>query len=125
MDESENNAAFIASVGSVVIGAQSSDDSSCQVHDHVIAETHSYDFPKWGANSGSTRRSRSCCTERDRFAEDLAGLDDAAWQAPSLCLGWTVRDLCAHLLMPCEREFGSFIVGLAQARLNFDKTADR
>ncbi|TFD90734.1 maleylpyruvate isomerase family mycothiol-dependent enzyme [Cryobacterium psychrotolerans] len=63
--------------------------------------------------------------ERDRFAEDLAGLDDAAWQTPSLCRGWTVRDLCAHLLMPYELGFGSFIVGLAQARFNFDKLADR
>ncbi|TFB71291.1 maleylpyruvate isomerase family mycothiol-dependent enzyme [Cryobacterium glaciale] len=63
--------------------------------------------------------------ERDRFAEDLAGLDDASWQTPSLCRGWTVRDLCAHLLMPYELGFGSFIVGVAQARFNFDKFAYR
>ncbi|WP_105034052.1 maleylpyruvate isomerase family mycothiol-dependent enzyme [Cryobacterium aureum] len=63
--------------------------------------------------------------ERDRFVEDLAGLDDAAWQTPSLCQGWTVRDLCAHLLMPYELRFSRFIVGLAQARFNFDKLADR
>lgn len=63
--------------------------------------------------------------ERDRFAEELVGLADAAWQTPSLCEGWTVRDLCAHLLMPYELGFGTFLVGLLRARFNFDKLADR
>lgn len=63
--------------------------------------------------------------ERDRFAEELAGLDDVAWQTPSLCEGWTVRDLCAHLLMPYELRFASFLVGLVRARFDFDKLADR
>ena len=63
--------------------------------------------------------------ERDRFTQELAGLDDAAWQAPSLCEGWTVRDVCAHLLMPYELGLGSFLVGLVRARFNFDKLADR
>lgn len=63
--------------------------------------------------------------ERDRFAEELAGLNDAAWQTPSLCEGWTVRDVCAHLLMPYELGLGSFFVGLVRARFNFDKLADR
>lgn len=36
--------------------------------------------------------------QRRRFAELLAGLDDAQWLAPSRCDGWSVRDVAAHLV---------------------------
>lgn len=35
--------------------------------------------------------------ERRRVADLLDGLDDAQWATPSLCDGWTVRDVAAHL----------------------------
>ncbi|MEX5296070.1 maleylpyruvate isomerase family mycothiol-dependent enzyme [Kocuria sp. CPCC 205268] len=35
--------------------------------------------------------------ERTRLAEDLAGLDETQWAQPSLCAGWTVEDVVAHL----------------------------
>ncbi len=35
--------------------------------------------------------------ERAALAADLAGLTDAQWDAPSLCTGWSVRDVLAHL----------------------------
>ncbi|KWX65806.1 maleylpyruvate isomerase family mycothiol-dependent enzyme, partial [Mycobacterium sp. NAZ190054] len=34
--------------------------------------------------------------ERERFAELLAGLTAEQWTAPSLCAGWSVRDVAAH-----------------------------
>ncbi|GAA1913063.1 maleylpyruvate isomerase family mycothiol-dependent enzyme [Nocardioides lentus] len=36
--------------------------------------------------------------ERRDLAALLADLDDGEWAAPSLCAGWTVRDVVAHLL---------------------------
>lgn len=63
--------------------------------------------------------------ERDRLVEQLEGLDAASWRTASLCDGWTVRDLCAHLLMPYELGFGAMIPGLIRARLNFDTFARR
>lgn len=33
-------------------------------------------------------------------AEMFAGLTDEQWAAPSLCAGWTVREVCAHLVPP-------------------------
>ena len=36
--------------------------------------------------------------ERRALADDLAGLDDAAWRTPSGCAEWTVHDVLAHLL---------------------------
>ncbi|WP_235926496.1 maleylpyruvate isomerase family mycothiol-dependent enzyme [Actinokineospora pegani] len=35
--------------------------------------------------------------ERVEFADFLAGLDPAHWDAPSLCAGWSVRDVVAHV----------------------------
>jgi uncharacterized protein (TIGR03083 family) len=35
--------------------------------------------------------------ERAALADDLAGLDDDQWAAPSLCGAWTVEEVVAHL----------------------------
>jgi uncharacterized protein (TIGR03083 family) len=35
--------------------------------------------------------------ERKALAADLDGLSDATWATPSLCAGWTVRDVLAHM----------------------------
>jgi uncharacterized protein (TIGR03083 family) len=34
--------------------------------------------------------------EREDFADFLSGLTPEQWQHPSLCAGWTVRDVAAH-----------------------------
>lgn len=36
-------------------------------------------------------------TERSWLADLLESLPDAAWMRPSLCTGWSVRDVAAHL----------------------------
>lgn len=36
-------------------------------------------------------------SERKALAGDLAGLDEQQWVADSLCGGWTVRDVLAHM----------------------------
>lgn len=38
------------------------------------------------------------CAERADLAELLRSLTPQQWQVPSLCAGWTVRDVVAHLL---------------------------
>lgn len=35
--------------------------------------------------------------EREALAADLDVIDEAAWGTPSLCPGWTVRDVLAHM----------------------------
>lgn len=37
--------------------------------------------------------------QRRRTADLLAGLSEAQWDHPSLCEGWTVRDVAAHLTL--------------------------
>jgi uncharacterized protein (TIGR03083 family) len=61
-----------------------------------------------------------------RLAADLfASLTDEQWAIPSLCAGWTVRDLAGHLLMPLEMSFAAFLVRVARARGSLDRTADQ
>lgn len=63
--------------------------------------------------------------ERARLLSVLEGLDDAGWRTPSLCAGWSVRDLAVHLLMPYELSMPRFLALLARSRFSFDRTADR
>ena len=36
--------------------------------------------------------------QRRALADHLAGLEEAEWEHPSLCAGWTVRDVAAHVI---------------------------
>jgi uncharacterized protein (TIGR03083 family) len=51
--------------------------------------------------------------ERDALLTDLAGLDAAQWQSPSMCEQWTVREVLAHMTataaMTPVKFFGQFL----------------
>jgi uncharacterized protein (TIGR03083 family) len=64
-------------------------------------------------------------TERTRLLEVLDGLDDDQWRMPSLCAGWSVRDLVVHVLMPYELSAPRFLLMMLRARFDFDRAADR
>lgn len=59
--------------------------------------------------------------ERAALITDLEGLDDQRWQAPSLCAGWSVHDVAAHLVDTARTTRLGFVVGLARARFDFDR----
>ncbi|GEM34133.1 hypothetical protein NN3_51400 [Nocardia neocaledoniensis NBRC 108232] len=63
--------------------------------------------------------------QRAETAEFLAGLDEAQWDAPTLCDGWRVREVAAHLSMPFRTSLPRFMLGMITARGNFDRLADR
>lgn len=63
--------------------------------------------------------------ERDRLVAELRGLNDEQWATPSLCTGWSVRDLTAHLLMPYELTVAGLLRRIVPARFSFDRLADR
>lgn len=62
-------------------------------------------------------------TENARLADALAGIDDAAWARPSLCDGWTVRDVVVHLLMAYRLSIPRFLLGMAFTGFDFDRFA--
>lgn len=63
--------------------------------------------------------------ERAALITDLEQLPDAAWDAASLCEGWTVHDVVAHLVDSARTTRAGFVVGLARAGFDFDRQNDR
>ncbi|WP_019928002.1 maleylpyruvate isomerase family mycothiol-dependent enzyme [Nocardia sp. BMG111209] len=63
--------------------------------------------------------------ERERLAGLLAGLGPRQWAAPSLCDGWRVREVLAHMTMPYRTSTLGFLRGMIAARFAFDRYADR
>jgi uncharacterized protein (TIGR03083 family) len=63
--------------------------------------------------------------ERSELAEMLAALPPSSWDLPTLCAGWRVRDLVAHMTMPFRYSTARFVAELAWSRGNFDAMSDR
>lgn len=59
--------------------------------------------------------------ERRQLAADLSGLRDEQWRAPSLCPGWDIHDVLAHLVDAARTGRLSFTRDLLTARMNFDR----
>ncbi|MGW1817290.1 maleylpyruvate isomerase family mycothiol-dependent enzyme [Streptomyces sp. NPDC002125] len=59
--------------------------------------------------------------ERAALIGDLERLDDERWDGPSLCAGWTVHDVVAHLVDTARTTRPGFLIGLARARFDFDR----
>ncbi len=56
-------------------------------------------------------------------ADMLADLSPQQWQTPSLCAGWTVREVAAHLLEPVETRIGT--AGLLARIIRYRGSLDR
>lgn len=59
--------------------------------------------------------------ERRALIEDLASLPTPRWQTPSLCAGWDVHQVLAHLLDSAKTTRLGFVARLAAARFDFDR----
>jgi uncharacterized protein (TIGR03083 family) len=63
--------------------------------------------------------------ELSELADLLATLPAAAWDAPSLCPGWRVREVVAHLTLPMHASAPVVVLGLLRARGRWDVLADQ
>lgn len=59
--------------------------------------------------------------ERAGLIRDLQNVDAERWEEPSLCEGWTVHDVVAHLIDTARTTRIGFVIGLARARFDFDR----
>lgn len=60
--------------------------------------------------------------ERRALVDDLSGLSDEQWRTPSLCAGWTVHDVAAHLVGNAGHiSVAGLVVAMARARFDFDR----
>lgn len=63
--------------------------------------------------------------ERRELADVLAGLSLRAWDAPSLCAGWRVREVVAHMTMPFRYSIERFREEMARSGGDFTAMSDR
>ena len=57
--------------------------------------------------------------ERERAADMLAGIAPEQWDQPSLCAGWRVRDVAAHMIATAATTPVSFIGGFVSSGFKF------
>ncbi|MFE9581886.1 maleylpyruvate isomerase family mycothiol-dependent enzyme [Nocardia sp. NPDC006044] len=62
--------------------------------------------------------------ERTELAEILTGLDAESWDAPTLCRGWRVREVVAHITLPFRLSEPRFALELLRAAGGFNRLAD-
>ncbi len=59
--------------------------------------------------------------ERQALADDLGNLSSDQWATPSLCDGWDVHDVLAHLVAAATMTRLKFVMLFARAGFNFDR----
>jgi uncharacterized protein (TIGR03083 family) len=60
-------------------------------------------------------------SERRQLATDLTGLRDDQWRLPSLCPGWDIHDVLAHLVDAARTGRVAFVREMVRARMDFDR----
>jgi uncharacterized protein (TIGR03083 family) len=63
--------------------------------------------------------------ELDDIADVLDALPVESWDLPSLCAGWRVREVVAHLTMPGRYSTARFVTEIVRSRGNFNRMAAR
>jgi uncharacterized protein (TIGR03083 family) len=61
---------------------------------------------------------------RARLADLLDSLSDIEWTYPSLCAGWTVHDVGAHVALAPYISVGTGVKAMIRARGNFNRMVD-
>lgn len=59
--------------------------------------------------------------ERQALLADLGVLSLGEWESPSLCQGWTVHDVVAHLVDNARTTPPRWLVAMVRARFDFDR----
>jgi uncharacterized protein (TIGR03083 family) len=59
------------------------------------------------------------------LADVLDALPDAGWDTPSLCAGWRVREVVAHMTMPARYSVEQFQAELRDCEFDFTRLSNR
>ncbi|MEV6243969.1 maleylpyruvate isomerase family mycothiol-dependent enzyme [Lentzea sp. NPDC051838] len=62
--------------------------------------------------------------ERLSVADLLEDLTDAEWQRETLCTGWTMQEMAAHLTTSTRTGWGDVLVGAFRARFDWNRMED-
>src|ERR671916_3368333 len=79
-----------------------------------------------GSPSAAEAVHRIATANRLLAADMFAHLTPEQWRTPSLCAGWTVREVAAHLLEPLETQVGTLklLAYLVRYRGSLDRMVD-
>ena len=79
-----------------------------------------------GSPSAAEAVYRIATANRLLAADMFADLTPEQWRTPSLCAGWTVREVAAHLLEPLEAKVGTLklLAHLVRYRGSLDRMVD-
>lgn len=75
-------------------------------------------------NPAPTSLDEEAFAERTRLVEMIENLSEHQWDHDSLCDGWRVREVAAHMSMPFRTSALSMLAGIVRARFSFDEYAD-
>ncbi|WP_433758058.1 maleylpyruvate isomerase family mycothiol-dependent enzyme [Nocardia sp. CA-135398] len=64
---------------------------------------------------------RAVAAERAGLVELLEPLSQADWDHPSLCDGWRVRDVVAHIVLSARASLGWILINVIRARGSLDR----
>jgi uncharacterized protein (TIGR03083 family) len=63
--------------------------------------------------------------ERRALAADLAGLTPDQWTTPSLCGGWSVHDVLAHMVATAKETPPAFLVGMLRSGFRISRFTEK
>ena len=63
--------------------------------------------------------------ERRALAADLAGLTPEQWATPSLCTGWSVHDVLAHMVATAKETPAGFLAGMVRSGFRIQRMTER
>jgi uncharacterized protein (TIGR03083 family) len=72
----------------------------------------------------SARLTSETRAERERLASLFGDLSPEQWDTPSLCEGWRVRAVVAHITMPFRTKPLGVMAGMIRAGFSFNRYAD-
>jgi uncharacterized protein (TIGR03083 family) len=63
--------------------------------------------------------------ERCALAADLAGLTPEQWAMPSICTGWSVHDVLAHMVATAKETPPRFFVGMLTSGFRLSRMTEK
>ncbi len=76
------------------------------------------------ATTTGTGLQRHISAEYLALADTMSSATDAEWDTPSLCEGWRIREVAAHLTMPARYSQGQFMAELRACGFDFGRLSN-
>ena len=77
-----------------------------------------------GAMTDDADLQRAVANEFSALADLLDGISDAEWDTPSLCMGWRIREVVAHLTMAARYSEEQFMARLRECEFDFTRLSN-